>query len=194
MSSSWLSSCPAHQVPGIIQPLGNEIKELVLCPESFWGSPSSAVTNISSGCSGVGKSTFWACSAGTGSRSCKPQTLFWLLWEYPEFPGIQQSVPSRAQPSLGKQEGLAGCSVTGSIPTLCSSLGTFLGWCHPAGSSGNVPGHGDIGALLIFPFWSCSLPCSWVTFGPSHCQGWAGAPEGRELLTQAGAVRGKSLH
>lgn len=53
MSSSWLSSCPAHQVPGIIQ--GNEIKELVLRPESFWGSPSSAVTNISSGCSGVGK-------------------------------------------------------------------------------------------------------------------------------------------
>lgn len=46
----------------------------------------------------------------------------------------------------------------------------------------------DIPVLELLP------ACSWVTFGPSRCQGWAGASEGSELLTQAGAGRGKSLH
>lgn len=47
---------------------------------------------------------------------------------------------------------------------------------------------GDMDALLIFPLWSCSLPCSWVSFGPHpDSEGWVEATGGRKLLLQAGS-------
>lgn len=126
MSSCWLCSCSAHHPASAFRDysapwlyLGDEIKELLLCPESFWGS--SAVyfgrckKHISGGCFGVGKQMFWACSARTGSRSCKPETVLapvGISWEYPGI-SCGHSVPW--DPAECSQEGSATPGEAGGI-------------------------------------------------------------------------------
>lgn len=105
-----------HQVSGIIQPRGwiwaTRLSSFcvlkasgVLLPLLFASGGAAGVKNISGGYFRVGKEIFWACSAGAGSRSCRPQALFRHLWEYPVatgFHGIQFGVPRKAQPPPGK--------------------------------------------------------------------------------------------
>lgn len=156
----------------------------MLCPESFWGSSSRAV-NFSRSCCcdkyqrwlswswkisvlGLENQHFGLAMQELGVGAASPRLCSGTCGNIlqPQHSLGSSSVPRRAQPSLGKQKGLTGCSVTDGIPGLCFSLGTFPGWCHAVGNEGTVPGHGDMDALLIFPLRSCSLPCSWVSFTP----------------------------